>query len=134
MSSVLQRLRKPSPLKVEDHAQKIQAEATRLVWNTNNVPKGWRDVFAKPMCMRTINLIDHIDRANAIKCTNEAKLQRRKDYIQEALRDLKSMYKLINYMANTLPINWNKFDTLLNLMLDEKEYLQNWLDSTRMIE
>ena len=84
--------------------------------------------------MRTINLIDHIDRANAIKCKNEDRLQKRKDYILQALGDLKSMYKLINYMANTLPINWNKFDTLLNLMLEEKEYLQHWYDSARIIE
>ena len=134
MSSVLARLRKPSPLKVEDHALMIQAEATRLVWNTNNVPKSWRDVFAKPMCLRTINLIDHINRANAIKCTTEEKVQKRKEIIEDAQNDLKSMYNLINYMANTLPIDWNKFDTLLNLMLEEKDFLKNWHDSTKIVK
>ena len=58
--SVLARLRSASKLDVLDLAEEIRAEATRLVWNTNVVPKGWRDIFAKPMCLLCHKLYNQI--------------------------------------------------------------------------
>ena len=47
-------------------AEEIRAEATRLVWNTNVVPKGWRDIFSKPMCLLCQKLYNQIRAANSI--------------------------------------------------------------------
>lgn len=53
---------------------------------------------------------------------------------QEAIDTLRDIYNLINYLATTLPVDWNKFDTLLNLMLKEDEKLRNWKDRVKLIE
>lgn len=132
--SVLARLRGKSCLDVEDLAEKIQGEATRLVWNTNNVPKGWRDTFAKPMCALTVQLIHQIDNANSIKYMTDEQVEQRKEEVRKAKVVLRDMYKLINYMGNTLPIDWNKFDTLLNMMIEEEKKLTNWREAVKKVE
>ena len=76
--SVLARLRGPSQMEVFQLAEEIRAEATRLVWNTNVVPKGWRDIFAKPMCKLCQKLYHHIRKANSIWADTEEKVQARK--------------------------------------------------------
>ena len=115
-------------------AEEIRAEATRLVWNTNVVPKGWRDVFSKPMCALCQKLYDVIRTANGIWTYTEEKVAERKKKAQEAIDTLRDIYNLINYLATTLPVDWNKFDTLLNLMLKEEEKLRNWKDRVKLIE
>lgn len=76
--SVLARLRGKSQLDVLQLAEEIRAEATRLVWNTNVVPKGWRDVFSKPMCALCQKLYDEIRTANGIWTYTEEKVAERK--------------------------------------------------------
>ncbi len=132
--SVLARLRGKSQMEVFKLAEEIRAEATRLVWNTNVVPKGWRDVFAKPMCLICQKLYDQIREANSIWTDTEEKVKQRKDKTQEAIRTLRQIYDLINYLATTLPVDWNKFDTLLNLMLKEEDKLRNWKDGVKLIQ
>ena len=132
--SVLARLRGKSRLDIEDLAEKIQAEATRLVWNTNNVPKGWRDVFSKPMCALTVKLKHHIREANSIYCDTDEKVEQRKEEVRKAKNTLKDMYDLINYLCFTLPVDWNKMDTLLNLMIEEEAKLSKWRESIKKIE
>lgn len=130
--SVLARLRGPSQMEVFQLAEEIRAEATRLVWNTNVVPKGWRDIFAKPMCKLCQKLYHHIRKANSIWADTEEKVQARKDETQEAINTLRDIYDLINYIATTLPVDWNKFDKLLTLMLKEEEKLKNWKDGVKL--
>ena len=113
-------------------AEEIRAEATRLVWNTNVVPKGWRDIFSKPMCLLCQKLYNQIWAANSIWANTEEKVQERKDATQKAINTLQEIYDLINYMATTLPVDWNKFDTLLNLMLKESDKLKNWKDGVKL--
>ncbi len=113
-------------------AEEIRAEATRLVWNTNVVPKGWRDIFSKPMCLLCQKLYNQIRAANSIWANTEEKVQERKDATQKAINTLQEIYDLINYMATTLPVDWNKFDTLLNLMLKESDKLKNWKDGVKL--
>ena len=113
-------------------AEEIRAEATRLVWNTNVVPKGWRDIFSKPMCLLCQKLYNQIRAANSIWANTEEKVQERKDATQKAINTLQEIYDLINYMANTLPVDWNKFDTILNLMLKESDKLKNWKDGVKL--
>ena len=113
-------------------AEEIRAEATRLVWNTNVVPKGWRDIFSKPMCPLCQKLYNQIRAANSIWANTEEKVQERKDATQKAINTLQEIYDLINYMATTLPVDWNKFDTLLNLMLKESDKLKNWKDGVKL--
>lgn len=132
MSNVYNRLRKESPLQVENLAREIQGEATRFVWNTNNIPKGWRDVFAKPMCNLTMQLLHHIRAANSIWCTDEMKAQQRKEECRMALLVLQDMLDMITYMGNTLPINWNKFDALLTLIEEEQQKIRDWRDSVKV--
>lgn len=132
--SVLARLRGNSRLAVEDFAERIQAEATRLAWNTNIVPKGWRDIFSKPICSLTVKLIHHIQEANSIRCYTDEKVNQRKEEVRRACMVLRDMYDLINYIATTLPVDWNRFDTLLNLMLEEDQKLKNWKESIKKIE
>ena len=132
--SVLARLRSKSQMDVFQLAEEIRAEATRLVWNTNVVPKGWRDIFAKPMCLLCQQLYNQIREANSIWTTTEEKVQKRKDKTQEAIDTLRKIYDLINYLATTLPVDWNKFDTLLNLMLKEEDKLKNWKDGVKLIQ
>ena len=59
-------------------------------------------------------------------------MQERKDATQKAINTLQEIYDLINYMATTLPVDWNKFDTLLNLMLKESDKLKNWKDGVKL--
>ena len=132
--SVLARLRGKSQLDVLQLAEEIRAEATRLVWNTNVVPKGWRDVFSKPMCALCQKLYDEIRMDNGIWTYTEEKVAERKRKAQEAIDTLRDIYNLINYLATTLPVDWNKFDALLNLMLKEDEKLRNWKDRVKLIE
>ncbi len=113
-------------------AEEIRAEATRLVWNTNVVPKGWRDIFSKPMCLLCQKLYNQIRAANSIWANTEEKVQERKDATQKAINTLQEIYDLINYMATTLPVDWNKFDTILNLMLKESDKLKNWKDGVKL--
>ena len=61
-------------------------------------------------------------------------MQKRKDKTQEAIDTLRKIYDLINYLATTLPVDWNKFDTLLNLMLKEEDKLKNWKDGVKLIQ
>ena len=49
--SVLARLRSASKLDVLDLAEEIRAEATRLVWNTNIVPKDG-GIYLQSQCVR----------------------------------------------------------------------------------
>lgn len=130
--SVLSRLRGPSQMEVFQLAEEIRAEATRLVWNTNVVPKGWRDIFAKPMCNLCQKLYHHIREANSIRCHTEEKVRDRKEEVQKAIGVLRDIYDLINYIATTLPVDWNKFDKLLTLMLKEEEKLKNWKDGVKL--
>ena len=130
--SVLSRLRGKSQLEVLKLAEEIRAEATRVVWNTNVVPKGWRDVFAKPMCAICHKLYKQIHDANRIWADTEEKVEERKRKTQEAIDTLQDIYDLINYLATTLPVDWNKFDTLLSLMLKENEKLKNWKDGVKV--
>ncbi len=132
--SVLARLRSASKLDVLDLAEEIRAEATRLVWNTNVVPKGWRDVFAKPMCALCHKLHTQIRAANRIWSTTEELVEERKKKAQEAIDTLRDIYDLINYLATTLPVDWNRFDPLLNLMLKEEGKLKNWKDNTKIVK
>lgn len=132
--SVLARLRSASKLDVLDLAEEIRAEATRLVWNTNVVPKGWRDVFAKPMCALCHKLHTQIRAANRIWSTTEELVEKRKAKAQEAIDTLRDIYDLINYLATTLPVDWNRFDPLLNLMLKEEGKLKNWKDNTKIVK
>ena len=132
--SVLARLRRASKLDVLDLAEEIRAEATRLVWNTNVVPKGWRDVFAKPMCALCHKLHTQIRAANRIWSTTEELVEERKKKAQEAIDTLRDIYDLINYLATTLPVDWNRFDPLLNLMLKEEGKLKNWKDNTKIVK
>ena len=132
--SVLARLRSASKLDVLDLAEEIRAEATRLVWNTNVVPKGWRDVFAKPMCALCHKLHTQIRAANRIWRTTEELVEERKKKAQEAIDTLRDIYDLINYLATTLPVDWNRFDPLLNLMLKEEGKLKNWKDNTKIVK
>ena len=132
--SVLARVRRASKLDVLDLAEEIRAEATRLVWNTNVVPKGWRDIFAKPMCLLCHKLYNQIRAANRIWSTTEELVEKRKAKAQEALDTLRDIYDLINYLATTLPVDWNRFDPLLNLMLKEEGKLKNWKDNTKIIK
>lgn len=132
--SVLARLRSASKLDVLDLAEEIRAEATRLVWNTNVVPKGWRDVFAKPMCALCHKLHTQIRAANRIWSTTEELVEERKKKAQEAIDTLRDIYDLINYLATTLPVDWNRFDPLLNLMLKEEGELKNWKDNTKIVK
>lgn len=132
--SVLARLRSASKLDVLDLAEEIRAEATRLVWNTNVVPKGWRDVFAKPMCALRHKLHTQIRAANRIWSTTEELVEERKKKAQEAIDTLRDIYDLINYLATTLPVDWNRFDPLLNLMLKEEGKLKNWKDNTKIVK
>ncbi len=113
-------------------AEEIRAEATRLVWNTNVVPKGWRDIFSKPMCLLCQKLYNQIRAANSIWANTEEKVQERKDATQKAINTLQEIYDLMNYMATTLPVDWNKFDTILNLMLKESDKLKNWKDGVKL--
>ena len=89
--SVLARLRSASKLDVLDLAEEIRAEATRLVWNTNVVPKGWRDVFAKPMCALCHKLHTQIRAANRIWSTTEELVEERKKKAQEAIDTLRDI-------------------------------------------
>lgn len=132
--SVLSRLRSKSQLDVFKIGEDIRSEATRLVWNTNVVPKGWRDVFSKPMCLKCEELFHHMRAANSIRCTSDEKVEARKEMVQLALNDLKDMYDLITYMATTLPIDWNKFDKILTDMIEEEKKLKSWKDSVKRIE
>ena len=132
--SVLARLRSASKLDVLDLAEEIRAEATRLVWNANVVPKGWRDVFAKPMCALCHKLHTQIRAANRIWSTTEELVEERKKKAQEAIDTLRDIYDLINYLATTLPVDWNRFDPLLNLMLKEEGKLKNWKDNTKIVK
>ena len=132
--SVLARLRSASKLDVLDLAEEIRAEATRLVWNTNVVPKGWRDVFAKLMCALCHKLHTQIRAANRIWSTTEELVEERKKKAQEAIDTLRDIYDLINYLATTLPVDWNRFDPLLNLMLKEEGKLKNWKDNTKIVK
>ncbi len=132
--SVLARLRSASKLDVLDLAEEIRAEATKLVWNTNVVPKGWRDIFAKPMCALCHKLYTQIRAANRIWSTTEELVEKRKAKAQEAIDTLKDIYDLINYIATTLPVDWNRFDPLLNLMLKEEGKLKNWKDNTKIVK
>lgn len=132
--SVLARLRSASKLDVLDLAEEIRAEATRLVWNTNVVPKGWRDVFAKPMCALCHKLHTQIRAANRIWSTTEELVEERKKKAQEAIDTLRDIYDLINYLATTFPVDWNRFDPLLNLMLKEEGKLKNWKDNTKIVK
>ena len=132
--SVLARLRSASKLDVLDLAEEIRAEATRFVWNTNVVPKGWRDVFAKPMCALCHKLHTQIRAANRIWSTTEELVEERKKKAQEAIDTLRDIYDLINYLATTLPVDWNRFDPLLNLMLKEEGKLKNWKDNTKIVK
>ena len=132
--SVLARLRSASKLDVLDLAEEIRAEATRLVWNTNVVPKGWLDVFAKPMCALCHKLHTQIRAANRIWSTTEELVEERKKKAQEAIDTLRDIYDLINYLATTLPVDWNRFDPLLNLMLKEEGKLKNWKDNTKIVK
>lgn len=132
--SVLARLRSASKLDVLDLAEEIRAEAIRLVWNTNVVPKGWRDVFAKPMCALCHKLHTQIRAANRIWSTTEELVEERKKKAQEAIDTLRDIYDLINYLATTLPVDWNRFDPLLNLMLKEEGKLKNWKDNTKIVK
>ena len=132
--SVLARLRGESPLKVQITASKIQGEATRLVWNTNNIPKAWREIYSKPMIRITMRLKRHIRRANKIKCTDKGLVAKRKNLINEALNDLEDMYDIIDSIADTLPMKWDRFDSLLDLMIYEDEKLRNWRDTTTLIK
>ena len=132
--SVLARLRGDSPLEIEDLASKIQGEATRLVWNTNNVPKAWREIYSKPMIRIAMRLKRHIRRANKIRCTDNGLLARRKNLANEALNDLDDMFAIIDAIADTLPIKWDEFDNLLKLMITEQGKIQNWRDNTRLIK
>ncbi len=132
--SVLARLRSASKLDVLDLAEEIRAEATRLVWNTNVVPKGWRDVFAKPMCALCHKLHTQIRAANRIWSTTDELVEERKKKAQEAIDTLRDIYDLINYLATTLPVDWNRFDPLLNLMLKEEGKLKNWKDNTKIVK
>jgi len=127
-------LRGDSPLEIEDLASKIQGEATRLVWNTNNVPKAWREIYSKPMIRITMRLKRHIRRANKIRCTDNGLLAKRKNLVNEAINDLDDMFAIIDSIADTLPIKWDKFDNLLKLMITEQGKLQNWRDNTRIIK
>ena len=88
--SVLARLRSASKLDVLDLAEEIRAEATRLVWNTNVVPKGWRDIFAKPMCLLCHKLYNQIRAANRIWSTTEELVEKRK---AKAKREIKAILK-----------------------------------------
>ena len=132
--SVLARLRSASKLDVLDLAEEIRAEATRLVWNTNVVPKGWRDVFAKPMCALCHKLHTQIRAANRIWSTTEELVEERKKKAQEAIDTLRDIDDLINYLATTLPVDWNRFDPLLNLMLKEEGKLKKWKDNTKIVK
>lgn len=132
--SVLARLRSASKLDVLDLAEEIRAEATKLVWNTNVVPKGWRDVFTKPMCALCHKLYTQIRAANRIWSTTEELVEVRKAKAQEAIDTLRDIYDLINYLATTLPVDWNRFDPLLNLMLKEEGKLKNWKDNTKIVK
>ena len=119
---------------VLDLAEEIRAEATRLVWNTNVVPKGWRDTFAKPMCALCHKLYIQIWDANRIWSTTEELVEKRKAKAQEAIDTLRDIYFLINYIATTLPVDWNRFDPILNLMLKEEKKLKNWKDNTKIVK
>ena len=72
--------------------------------------------------------------ANGIWTYTEEKVAERKRKAQEAIDTLRDIYNLINYLATTLPVDWNKFDALLNLMLKEDEKLRNWKDRVKLIE
>ena len=60
--------------------------------------------------------------------------EKRKAKAQEALDTLRDIYDLINYLATTLPVDWNRFDPLLNLMLKEEGKLKNWKDNTKIVK
>ena len=72
--------------------------------------------------------------ANGIWTYTEEKVAERKRKAQEAIDTLRDIYNLINYLATTLLVDWNKFDALLNLMLKEDEKLRNWKDRVKLIE
>ena len=131
--SVLARLRGPSQLEVEKLAEEIRAEGTRLAWNTNLIPKKWRDNFSKPLCSLLHGLYCKVVRTNKIRTTTEELVVKRKKEAQEAIDILEEIYELINYIATTLPVDWNKFNTILTLMEKERKKLENWRDSTKLI-
>lgn len=130
--SVLSRLRGKSQLEVLKLAEEIRAEATRVVWNTNVVPKGWRDVFAKPMCALCHKMYKQIRDANRVWANTEEKVEERKQKAQDAIDTLQDIYDLIDYLATTLPVDWNRFDTVLKLMMKEKDKLKNWKDGVKL--
>lgn len=133
MSSVLARLRSTSQLEIFNNGENLRAELTRFVWNTNNVPKGWRDTFTKPMCALLQELFHHMNVGNRIRATNEAILEQRKEEQQKAIDTLKDIYALINYMATTLPIDWNKFDNILKMMIRQEKLLKAWKKASKIV-
>ncbi len=133
MSSVLARLRSTSQLEIFNNGEQLRAELTRFVWNTNNVPKGWRDTFTKPMCTLLQVLFHHMNVGNRIRATNEEILAERKEEQQKAIDTLKDMYDLINYMATTLPMDWNKLDNILKMMIRQEKLLKAWKKASKIV-
>ncbi len=133
MSSVLARPRSTSQLEIFNNGENLRAELTRFVWNTNNVPKGWRDTFTKPMCALLQELFHHMNVGNRIRATNEVILEQRKEEQQKAIDTLKDIYALINYMATTLPIDWNKFDNILKMMIRQEKLLKAWKKASKIV-
>ena len=133
MSSVLARLRSTSQLEIFNNGENLRAELTRFVWNTNNVPKGWRDTFTKPMCALLQELFHHMNVGNRIRATNEAILEQRKEEQQKAIDTLKDIYALINYMATTLPIDWNKFDIIFRMLIRQEKLLKAWKKASKIV-
>ena len=86
------------------------------------------------MCLLCHKLYNQIRAANRIWSTTEELVEKRKAKAQEALDTLRDIYDLINYLATTLPVDWNRFDPLLNLMLKEEGKLKNWKDNTKIIK
>lgn len=86
------------------------------------------------MCALCHKLYTQIRAANRIWSTTEELVEKRKAKAQEAIDTLRDIYDLINYLATTLPVDWNRFDPLLNLMLKEEGKLKNWKDNTKIVK
>lgn len=134
MCSVLLRNRSLSNLEFFKNACELRAEFTKVVMSTKNVPKSYKFIFAIPSTDLLKELMSNIIAANTIYPINEHEIQLRRDFQTAAICNCEQIFQTMEYMADTLPIDINKFKKTVELTLKEINLLKLWRKANKIMQ
>ena len=133
VSNVLKNRRSISELEFYQNAIRLRAELTRFILSEKNVPKSYRLYFALPMKQKLSELFDNITAANTIYPSNEHELQLRRDYQTKAIITCEQILQELHYMISVLPINVDRLNPEVEMLLKEVALLKAWRKSSKVL-